>query len=179
MDDENLSKLSKYDSNPYIKGVLTFIKDKNTKVATYKVPDPNNLLLDVPTGELKPVYNVIHTKNKVDVQQYNKLYVTGISKLFDLTKPEQKVLKYIFSKLEKDKDWIYFSIKDCKQDCEYTSNQIVHLAISGLIKKEIIARTLESHKLWINPTIMFNGDRMIVINEYIKSNDIVNKIDKE
>lgn len=179
MEHESIDKTLRHETNPYISKVLEHLKDKNVTISTHKIANKEKGIVEFGTGEITPLYTVVHAKNKVDVQQYNKVYMSGLTALFGLNKTEQKVLRYIFSKLEKDKDWIYFSIKECKEQCEYSSNQIVHTAIAGLIKKEIVARTIESFKLWINPTVMFNGDRMMVINEYIKSNDIVNKIDKQ
>lgn len=168
MEHESIHKITKYDSNPYILDVLPFIKTKDSKVGYFK--DKNGFeLLDANTGEVKTMYNAIYAKKQVDSQQYNKIYVSGITALFDLNKSEQKVLKYLYSKIEKNKDYIIFNVRECKEFCDYSSNQIVYTAIAGLINKKIVARSEDSYKLWINPTIMFNGDRLLIVNEYIKN----------
>lgn len=172
---DTLDTFEKYKHNPFGGEVLKYIQKKNAKVGWSKTKIS---VLDESTGEIESAYNAIYTKKQVDTQQYNKLYLKGLKALFGLNKTAQKVLEYIFANIKIKQDYIIFSMQDCKEYCNYSSNQIVYNGLASLIKAEMIARTNEHYKYWINPTMMFNGDRLVLINEYEKT-DYENNILEE
>jgi len=59
------------------------------------------------------------------------------------------------------------SIPDCKRMNGLTKRTI-HRALIVLVERKIIARTQTSGVYWINPTLFFRGDRMVLAREYIK-----------
>lgn len=173
----SFSDLPKQDKNPFVSDVVKHIKDTNFKVQAYK-KDSNLAIVDRETGEMAVTYNTIYTKKKVDVQKYNKLYINTLRSLFDLSKNSQLVLDYIYTRLEKNKDYIFFSISDCKEHTNYKDNKSIYSALKELVEKEFIAKTGENYKFWINPTVMFNGDRLVIVNEYIKEEAEIKRIGK-
>ena len=177
MEHSGIEVYDKYKANPFAKETLKYIKPKNAKVGWVR---KKKLLVDESSGEQEDIaYNAIYVKKNVDVQQYNKLYLKGLKTLFGLNKTAQKVLEYIFSKVEKNRDYIIFSMQECKDSCNYSSNQIVYSGLASLIKADMIARTGEHFKYWINPTMMFNGDRLVLMTEYIKIAENENNILEE
>lgn len=163
----NFSDIPKQNKNPFIEGVVKHIKDSKFRVSAYKERS-DFAIVDTNTGELKDTYNTIYTKRKVDLQKYNKLYLSNLRILFELNKNSQMVLDYIYTRIEKNKDYIFFSMSDCKEHTSYKDNKSIYSGLKELIDKEFIAKTEEPYRFWINPDIMFNGDRLIIINEFVK-----------
>jgi hypothetical protein len=152
--------IQRLDVNPFVFNIDKVVS-KNKRVGYFK--DKNGYeLLDTNNGELKGIYNAIFIKEKVDNEKFIKVFINNINVLFDLNKEGQEVFKYISSKLEKDKDYIYFSLRDCKEYTKYKENKSIYNGINNLIKHGIIAKTEENFKYWINPNIIFNGNRLAI-----------------
>jgi len=55
----------------------------------------------------------------------------------------------------------------CMKECGFKTRKSVTDGICELIEKNILYRTAEPMSYWINPAIVFNGDRLEFIREYI------------
>ncbi|HEF0011232.1 TPA: hypothetical protein R8G77_000069 [Citrobacter freundii] len=121
--------------------------------------------------------NIVHTQ-KVDKEEFIKLYTSQIKAYFDLTKTAYKVF-FIFLRIYQDaigKDHFYLSCKKAmslaeKIDHFVLSESIFYRGIKELIEKRIIAKTNEKNWYFINPAIVFNGDRARFVSEIIKKKE--------
>ncbi|WP_248464090.1 hypothetical protein [Pectobacterium versatile] len=121
--------------------------------------------------------NIVHTQ-EVDKEEFIKLYTSQIKAYFDLTKTAYKVF-FIFLRIYQDaigKDHFYLSCKKAmslaeKIDHFFLSESIFYRGIKELIEKRIIAKTNEKNWYFINPAIIFNGDRARFVSEIIKKKD--------
>jgi intergrase/recombinase len=111
---------------------------------------------------------------EVDEEKFAKLYLSQLSALWDLSKPSIRVFSYILTKLVPKKSDFYFQIEDCLEYTKYSSANSVLTGMSELIEAGIIARTRYHYQYFINPLIVFNGDRVTFAKTYIKK-----KKDKE
>jgi hypothetical protein len=69
------------------------------------------------------------------------------------------------------KDQVLFDLKDCMKFTGYNSKQSVYLGVSELLKNNFIARTPKAYTFFINPSIFFNGNRLVMVNEYVVQQD--------
>lgn len=121
--------------------------------------------------------NIVHTQ-EVDKEEFIKLYTSQIKAYFDLTKTAYKVF-FIFLRIYQDaigKDHFYLSCKKAmslaeKIDHFVLSESIFYRGIKELIEKRIIAKTNEKNWYFINPAIVFNGDRARFVSEVIKKKE--------
>lgn len=121
--------------------------------------------------------NIVHTQ-EVDKEEFIKLYTSQIKAYFDLTKTAYKVF-FIFLRIYQDaigKDHFYLSCKKAmslaeKIDHFVLSESIFYRGIKELIEKHIIAKTNEKNWYFINPAIVFNGDRARFVSEIIKKKE--------
>lgn len=118
--------------------------------------------------------NIVHTQ-EVDKEEFIKLYTSQIKAYFDLTKTAYKVF-FIFLRIYQDaigKDHFYLSCKKAmslaeKIDHFALSESIFYRGVKELIEKRIIAKINEKNWYFINPAIVFNGDRARFVSEIIK-----------
>ena len=123
--------------------------------------------------------NIVHTQ-EVDKEEFIKLYTSQIKAYFDLTKTAYKVF-FIFLRIYQDaigKDHFYLSCKKAmslaeKIDHFVLSESIFYRGIKELIEKRIIAKTNENNWYFINPAIVFNGDRARFVSEIIKKKEAI------
>lgn len=123
--------------------------------------------------------NIVHTQ-EVDKEEFIKLYTSQIKAYFDLTKTAYKVF-FIFLRIYQDaigKDHFYLSCKKAmslaeKIDHFVLSESIFYRGIKELIEKRIIAKTNEKNWYFINPAIVFNGDRARFVSEIIKKKEVM------
>jgi hypothetical protein len=93
--------------------------------------------------------------------------------IFDLTKTAQKVLGYFIENLGMNKDFVIFDRTKAKISSSLYSDSSIYQGLSELIQKSVIAKSKLSQIYFINPAILFNGDRLIVINAWIKDDKII------
>ena len=158
----------KYKKNPFIvdedgRFVLD-VKTKNTKI--YR-GGGNEAIVNTDTGEITGQTTFIQTQ-KVDSNQFAKLFVNEIKNLLDLSQTTYKMLLYIMTLLKPNKDEIYIFVPDVMEHCNWKNKPTVYKAIKELIQNEIIAPSWKPNIYFINPSILFNGDKLILVKAYQK-----------
>ena len=164
-------KSKKYASNPFLPALLADSATKVQKIAS-PLKDDDLLLVSKQTGELPANANVgIIFSRKVETNEFLKIYVKGIAALFGLSKAGQKVFALLYSQLSgidgKDKDvaTLYYAAlpPETQQQISY---RVFNKGINDLISAGFIAESLVPSQFFINPTYIFNGNRLAVINLY-------------
>lgn len=171
---DSYEKIPSMDKNPFtfmLNDSVT-MKYKNngslTSVEKFEVTDKD-------TGEVISGIDsniVFRRKQYVDNKQFVKLYNDQMKSIFNLSLSAIKVFGYIMFEMQNmvNSDAVWFSLKGCMDFCEYTSHQMVYRGLSELLKKLIICKSDRPGQFWINPKYVFNGNRIIVFNEFIASN---------
>ena len=121
---------------------------------------------------------VIHSIQEVDKEKFVKIFISKIRVLFDLSLTGNKLF-YIFLFSISDaigKDQIYMNFETAKsiaRECDFNlSNPVFYRGIKELIEKQIIAHSKSKYIYYINPAVVFNGDRAKFIEEIkIKKGD--------
>lgn len=165
-----LTDFIKNDENPFMKQAIELI-DRNIvkkyqssatsdKKATLLAIDPNTSEV---LGHTRFVRQI-----EVDESQFAKLYLSNFAAFFDLSQAAIRVFGYILTCMKPKNDVFLFDRKKCIEYTKYSSDKPIYKGLAELITAEIIARGPNEYVWFINPMIVFNGDRVTFAKTYVK-----------
>jgi len=165
----SLRKAVKHEKNPFV------------------FDDDDKLIIDLPTRIKKQYYvsmeyddktfyqtgeltneeggHYIYSKKEIEPEKFVKVYTAGISAMYDLTKSGIKAFHYCTTILVPDSDVIYIYIPHMIEFCGWKSKKQAYVGLKELIRAEIIAPSFYPGKWFINPRVMFNGNRLMLIQD--------------
>lgn len=167
------SRLSKYPinkENPFLQQAVQEVnkqvvrKWKNTAGSDAKAI---SLVVDPESGEMLGQTTFMR-RIEVDEDQFAKLYLAQFQAFFDLTTAGIRVFGYIMTCMKPRKDMILFDREECLEFTKYKGVESVYRGLTELLKAGIIARGKTDNLYFINPLIVFNGDRARFVHEYVK-----------
>lgn len=164
-----LSDFHKNKENPFMKQAIEGIENhvvKKYKSSTGSTKKAVVAVADMDTGEIFKTSFI--RQIEVDEEQFTKLYLSNFAAFFDLSTAAIRVFGYIMTCMKPRNDMIIFSLEDCLEYTRYSSKATVYKGLAELVKSEIIARGPADNLWFINPLIMFNGDRVTFAKQYIK-----------
>lgn len=164
-DYKKITVFEQYDENPFLEELLTIDVSNRRRILAGK--DPNSVVNS--DGELVGT-QVFAVHEKVDTEQFTKLYHKGVVELFKLSKAGIKVFGYFTTITKPHKALIIFDIDDCKEFTGYATNKPIMKGLAELLENKFIARTSKHYKYYINPTMFFNGNRIAFVKIYDKGN---------
>lgn len=124
--------------------------------------------VDQYSGEI--LGNTVFMRQKtVDTEQFTKLFFSNFQAFFELKPASMKVFRYIIGALKPDNDEIKFILDDCIAQTSL-SKSTIYRALGELCAAQIIARGISDVLYYINPMVVFNGDRVTFATTYINKN---------
>ncbi|MEY3746425.1 MAG: hypothetical protein RLZZ354_514 [Pseudomonadota bacterium] len=105
---------------------------------------------------------------EVDEERFTKLYLSQFEAFWDLPKSAMRVFGYIMHQLKPKNDRFDFFYDECQEYTKYKSLQPIYDGLTSLCENGIIARGYNENVYFINPLIIFNGDRVTFAKTYIK-----------
>jgi hypothetical protein len=175
-DDDSLDKqvsfrdLPAYDRNPFIESIM----DLKIKKKTISISRNPEAAINEKGEYVGDKYMIV--KRKVDKEEFVKVFKDQLAIIFDLTKTGQKMLTYFIKVLGINKDFVVFDKDKAKLYSGLHSKASMYAGLSELIQKQIIAKSNLTQIYYINPSIIFNGDRLMVLNQWEKDNSMNNSI---
>lgn len=165
-----LTEMEKYNENPYSEALISSLsvnsKERVKSVVKMKSTD---IVVDSDTGEVKDNENLVFvTKHWVDDDEFVKLYFKEMGIFFDMTKNQQVLLSYIITKLEWNKDYFYFDVNDFRQ-YNKMSEASIYRGLALFCEVGLLARSNMYNKYFINPVMIFKGDRIVVAKAYVRA----------
>lgn len=149
-------------ANPFLDDTVQHIeKGEKTLLFGQKNPD---LIVDN-DGSVKG-HSLFARKVTVDKAKFMKVFMTGLSNWFDLSKAGIKVFAYVANQIEPNRDTFMFSLERCKNFTGYKSDKMIFSGLAELAENKFIARGENPFIYYINPTVFFNGDRLTFIEQY-------------
>ena len=156
-----------YRDNPFLKDLAEMqVRKKRITVKADKV------IIDPKTGEYEDTAEITKVFD-VDADQFVKVFTTNMKAFFSLKPSTYQLLNIIIMQLSKEFQGssIYLNYGICKRYFEDNNDKgfsvsSFHTAIKELIQKGFIAESEDSNLYWINPTLLFNGDRIKFAKEY-------------
>ncbi len=164
-----------YDENPFIVDTIgelkvkrkqQFVKPLNNK--DYKGAE---VMMVTSDGEVQG-HTAFVRHLEVDSDKFTKLYINQLACLWDLNKTAMRVFTYILNVLKPLQDHVIFDNNDCMVFCGYKNPASIYEGLYCLLQSGIIAKSNKSYKIFINPSVVFNGDRVTFINTYTKKKKI-------
>lgn len=169
-----VSVFPKHEKNPFTdKFAMNVIDQKYGKTVRYFRKDG---IVVSPEGEVLSEGELIMGKeHRVDKDRFIKVYVESLMLFTDLSKRAVLLFAHILKRLEKGKTIVYLVVGEMCGSMEI-SEPTYYRALSELLAANVLARHASSSVMYfINPTYIFNGDRMTVVNRYIMDNAIEDK----
>ena len=143
--------------------------------SSYIQAEPEHKTMYGEDGKLYGMYEIPkgHTRI-VDKASYTKLFKGGTTTLLAMSEPATRMLYYIIENMVVHKDEVCILQEDYLRYAGYKakSRLTYYRAVEGLLKANVIARrTGMSSCYWVNPNILFNGDRTKLKNITVRPPD--------
>lgn len=158
---QGVAKAEKYKENPFANGVFNIEKGKKSVIAG----STKQVLVDIDTGQIEGI-TLMHKYKEVDKEQFVKLYIDEVASLFELSRTGLRVFGFVLKALRINSAEIYIDISELMVFCGYKQKNQVYKGLAELIANKIIAMSVRPNLWFINPSIIFNGDRVVFAKEY-------------
>lgn len=170
---KDLRKLeTKFKQNPFV-----FDSDKNESVLKLEIPTKTKKqvignikdigVTDVMTGEVVGG-NFLWTNKQVDEEQFRKVYVSELHHLYNLKKTGLMALHFVLEQLRANTDMIYIHIPDLMKFGNWKVKKTAYNGIKELVDSKLIAPCFMNGWWYINPHVIFNGNRLTLVTNYTK-----------
>jgi hypothetical protein len=170
-----ITKQPAFDENPFVERAIEDIKIvQKTQVVRPQNRDEIQLIVNSGSGEVEG-HTAFMKFVEVDEDQFAKVYISQFAAFWELTKPAIRVFGYIITRLKPKQDFLYFDMEDCLKHTGYSQPNHILTGLSCLIECGIVARSNRNYKYFINPLVVFNGDRVSFAKTYIKKKKEANK----
>jgi hypothetical protein len=152
-----------YAENPFMKGLVVPTRTKKYS----NTSGEKMMLVSQDTGEIRPAG--FWTAKKVDEEQFIKLFAKGVKAFADLTNAGVKVFELLYIEIQKNinQDKIYLSFDQSFEE-KGLSERSYYRGLNELIEKNFIASTVKVGWYFVNPQYLWNGDRLVFAEEFVK-----------
>lgn len=150
-----------YQENPFMVEVTT-----KTRRVTNKRGDM--MLVSNETGEVQSNIAGFWEAEEVDSTKFVKLFVQGVKALKELTGAGTKVFEVLYLRVQENigKDQVFMAFAAVDQALTPMSNPTYDRGMREIIEKGFIAATPVQGWYWLNPSFVWNGDRLAFVKEY-------------
>lgn len=166
---KNITDYKAHQENPFLKEAINEIESnrvrKNILVNSHSKTEIKMVINQ--DGDVDGYTNFMKII-EVDEQKFAKVYLSGFYKFFDITQAGIRVFGFIINSIKPNGDQFLFDIDECMVYTKYKSNRSVINGLASLLEVGIIARSEKSYKYFINPLVVFNGNRVTFAQSYIK-----------
>lgn len=165
MTEENLTRrgVSLYKQNP-------FMVDIETKTRRVSNKRGDMILVNGQSGEVQSNIAGFWESQEVDSAKFVKLFVQGVKALKELTGAGTKVFEVLYLRVQENigKDQVFMAFAFVDQVLTPMSNPTYDRGMRELLEKSFIAATPVQGWYWLNPSFVWNGDRLAFVKEYRK-----------
>ncbi len=164
---KKLTEQEVFKENPFIEKAIKDVKIvKRQQVIRPKNKDEIHQIVST-DGEITG-YTAFNRFIEVDEDKFAKVYLSQFASFWELSKPAIRVFGYILTVLHPKKDTFIFKMDDCLEHTKYTHRNNVLTGLACLIECNIIARSAYDWEYFINPLVVFNGDRVAFTKMYVR-----------
>lgn len=164
---KKLKEFEAFEENPFIEKAVNDIKVvRRTQVIRPQSKDEIQMITSA-DGEVTG-YTAFMRFVEVDEERFAKVYLSQFTAFWELSKPAIRVFSYILTVLKPKQDSFMFDMSDCLAHTKYSTEKSVFEGLSSLIECGIVARGNRHYRYFINPLVVFNGDRVTFAKTYVK-----------
>jgi hypothetical protein len=171
-----LSDFKRNEENPFMKQAVEEVEKHIVKKYRNSTGQGQRALVaaaDIHTGE---VFKTSFLRQmEVDEDQFVKLYLSNFAAFFDLSKAAIRVFGYFMQAMKPKNDMVVFLLDDCMEYTGYKAKDTIYRGLAELVHNEIIARGPNETLWFINPLIVFNGDRVSFTKTFVKKKELAAK----
>jgi len=111
------------------------------------------------------------TEKTVDCTKFIKIFAQGIKNLRGLSSAGTTVFEHLAHMMQQNisKDQVLLNYQLVNHDITPMSESTYNRGISNLIENEFIYPSTITNIYWINPAFVWNGDRLIFVEDYVKA----------
>ena len=172
------TKTVRHKTNPFVHDMLIPVGKKNVRIS--KLGEDENVLVNTSTGEVSGTHVVAY--RNIDKAKFVKAFADYMAFTFDLTRAGNKALKVVMWAVKEvgmGKDQVVldkFTLEDFLEahiDSEpplKLSYPTYQRGLAELEKAKIIAKTQRVGHYFINPDVIFNGDRKVAFSTVLEVN---------
>ena len=149
----------RFENNPFIEYMELRTKNKIIMGRTDAVTSNQS------TGEVLG-HQMVATFRKVDAEQFVKIFADKVSHIFDLTKTGYRILMIVIALIQEksiNKDLFYMAYADAEKVARLKkktlSRDTFKKGVAEIITHGIIARAFTVNTYFVNPAIIYNGNR--------------------
>lgn len=159
-----------YEKNP-------FMMDMTTRTRKITNKRGNMMLVNSNTGEIQSEIAGFWEAEEVDSTKFVKLFLNGVKALKELTGAGTKVFEVLYLRVQKHvgKDQVFMSFASVDQALTPMSEATYTRGMRELMEKSFIAATPVQGWFWLNPSFVWNGDRLAFVQEYKRKDEIKSK----
>lgn len=154
-----------YDKNPFM--MMEDMKTKTKKITNRR---GDMMLVQRDSGEVQSQIAGFWESHEVDSTKFVKLFIRGVKALKELTGAGTKVFEVLYLRVQESigKDQIYMAFSSVDQALTPMSESTYMRGMRELTEKGFIAATPSQGMYWLNPSFVWNGDRLAFVQEYHK-----------
>lgn len=170
-----LTDFEKNETNPFVEKAIQDVQIAK-KYRSTSGTDQRAILqaVDPTSGEVLG-HTMFIRQIEVDEEKFTKIYLSQFESFWELPNNAIRVFGYIMSKMKPKDDKIEFRLTECMNYTKYKTKKPVYEGLAALIGSEIIARGYNEYVYFINPLVIFNGDRVSYVKTYIKKKRLANQ----
>jgi hypothetical protein len=175
-----VSDFERHSENPFIEEAIEDVERHKVKkirkinAAGDLAKEAGQIVVQSSTGE--PIaYGAFMEYIELDEKQFAKFYVSELERFYELNQSGRKVLSYLITKLKPNQDIVVLRIPECLEYTGYKHKKNVMDGIGNLIQNSVIARAKYENEYFINPMVLFNGNRVTYARTIIKKKQEVMK----
>ena len=158
------SEIQKESQNPFLHGEKRIVSRTRKKFNTVSGQKPE-FFMNMGTGVQSEGKMKILDK-EIEMNNFVKLFKDEISSLNNLSKTGITVFGYFISKLEMNKDEVYLYMQDLMDYGRWDQSNQAYKGLLELVNADIIFPSVMNGWFYINPAVLFNGDRIKFLREY-------------
>ncbi|MCU4204573.1 replication/maintenance protein RepL [Vibrio cholerae] len=166
-----------YKENPFTQSLTVKTRSKTVTIQASDRMNTEYAIVNQDTHEVKSTH--IATYKQVDDDQFVKLFTQNIAMIFDLNQAARKTLDMIMHVMQRtaiSKDEVYI---DDNVRADFTemfslklSKTTMYRGLTELESANIIAKSVKTNIYFLNPNIVFNGDRLVLTQAIERNRDI-------
>ncbi len=163
-----LRKSIKHKENPFIGKVCTTIKTKKKYGASLK---NNEAIFNTETAEISDKHVESKIVTLVDDAKFVKIFQDGIAGIYELTNAGKRVFRLLLEIVQENqgRDTIYMHHTDTERSEIHKMSKVTYFrGLGELVDKEFLASSDRTGMYFLNPLMLWNGDRFRFIKEYVR-----------
>lgn len=171
-----ITDFPKHEENPFMPDLLDSMTVTRRRKQLASSNGKHNMVV-IDTDEKQVAHAAFYEIQEVDETQFIKVFSTFFAMQAGLSRTGREVLAYIMTLLEPRKDTIFIQNDKALHFLGYKTRKSLTTGIGDLLDKEVIARGFFDNEYFINPMIMFNGDRVTFAKTFVKKKVTQKRLD--